>query len=518
MRIGITLALAASVAAFGQSQTHFDLADVHPSTRSDLQEMTGGLMRGHRYLLRHATMLELIRLAYDVDPKKVLGGPNWVELDRFEVRAIVPAGTTSASVKPMLRTLLAERFGLAAHRDTKPVPAWALTAGQHPLLKPSSGSGESGCHFKESDDFVSMACHNTTTADFVSTLRGGNGGIWYYLTGNLVVDRTELSGTWDFDLKYSARWNTSVGGTRIVSLFDAIDKLGLNLEPSMVPMPVVVVDRVNRTPTPNSAGTANAFPPAPTEFLVAAVKPADPTYRGADDFQLKPSGLVDLRAMTLKWLAAAAWGVTEEMIANAPRFMDSDRWDIAAKAPEEVIAADGDHDYDALSAMVKTLLMDRFQMAAHFEDRPMAAPVLTAGKPKLKKASPDSRSGCAEGPATLMKVDPRTTNPTAARLVTCTNVSMAYLASHLRFFASGYVHSDVLDATGLEGGWDFTLSFSKVSQLQTKKPGIGEASDPNGSLSVQEALERQLGLKLVTRTRPVHVLVIDRVERRPSEN
>ena len=518
MRIGIALALTASVAAFGQSPSHFDLADVHPSTRADLQEMTGGLMRGHRYVLRHATMLELIRLAYDVDPKKVLGGPNWLELDRFDVRAIVPAGTTSATVKPMLRTLLAERFGLAAHRDTKPVPAWALIAGQHPLLKPADGSGESGCRFKESDDFVTMACRNTTMAEFVSNLRGGNGGLWYYLTGNLVVDRTELSGTWDFDLRYSARWNTSAGGTRIVSLFDAIDKLGLNLDPSMVPMPVVVVDRVNRTPTPNSPGAASAFPPAPTEFLVAAVKPADPAYRGPDGFQLKPSGLVDLRSVTLKWLAATAWGVTEEMIANSPRFMDSDRWDVAAKAPEDVIAADGDHDYDALAAMLKTLLMDRFQLAAHFEDRPMPAPVLIAGKPKLKKSGPDSRSGCAEGPATLMKVDPRTINPTAARLVTCTNVSMAYLASHLRFLASGYVHSDVLDSTGLEGGWDFTLSFSKVAQLQARKPGIGEASDPNGALPVQEALEKQLGLKLVTRTRPVHVLVIDRIERRPMEN
>jgi uncharacterized protein (TIGR03435 family) len=98
---------------------------------------------------------------------------------------------------------------------------------------------------------------------------------------------------------------------------------------------------------------------------------------------------------------------------------------------------------------------------------------------------------------------------------------MTYLASHLQFFASGYVHSDVLDATGLEGGWDFTLSFSKARQLPGNNgsaPGVGEASDPNGALSVQEALEKQLGLKLVTRQRTLPVLVIDHIEERPSEN
>ena len=69
-------------------------------------------MRGGRYRLRHATMLELVRIAYDVDARKVLGGPTWLELDRFDIRAMVPAGTTSTGVKPMLQALLAERFSL----------------------------------------------------------------------------------------------------------------------------------------------------------------------------------------------------------------------------------------------------------------------------------------------------------------------------------------------------------------------------------------------------------------------
>jgi uncharacterized protein (TIGR03435 family) len=466
-------------------------------------------------------MLDLVRIAYDVDAKKVLGGPNWLELDRFDIRAKVPAGTTSTSVKPMLQALLAERFGLVAHRDIKPVQAWVLTAGKHPQLKRSDGSRESGCRVKESQDLVALMCRNVTMAEFVSNLQSGDGGVWYYLTDNLVVDQTGLTGALDFDLEYSARWNTVVAGTMIVSLFDALEKLGLKLDASMVPTPVVVVDRVNRTPTPNSADADKAFPPLPTGFEVADVKPTNPDYNGAEGFKLRSAGLVEFHAVTLRWLTAAAWGVTEETIVNGPRFMDSDRWDIVAKVPDDAIAADGVDDFDTLFAMVKTLLADRFGLAAHFEERQMSGLVMIAPKPKLKKADPNSRIGCREGLPTLVKVDPRSTNPTAARLVTCTNVSMAYLASHLRFLASGYVHSDVLVATGLEGGWDFTLSFSKVRQLQGSNaslPGVGDASDPNGALSVQDAMERQLGLKLTMRKRPVPVLVIDRIEEKPSEN
>src|ERR1700684_4439417 len=77
------LASSTSLVAFAQgseSALKFEIADVRPSARHDITEVVGGLMRGGRYLLRHATMLELVRLAYDVDAKKVLGGPNWIEL------------------------------------------------------------------------------------------------------------------------------------------------------------------------------------------------------------------------------------------------------------------------------------------------------------------------------------------------------------------------------------------------------------------------------------------------------
>ena len=110
----LTVVLCASLQ--GQSSpagASFELADVRPSAPSAITGMRGGAPRDGRYELRGATMVDLVRTAYAVDADKVVGGPHWLELDRFDVVARVPAGTTRESVRPMLQALLAERFGLA---------------------------------------------------------------------------------------------------------------------------------------------------------------------------------------------------------------------------------------------------------------------------------------------------------------------------------------------------------------------------------------------------------------------
>jgi uncharacterized protein (TIGR03435 family) len=97
---------------------------------------------------------------------------------------------------------------------------------------------------------------------------------------------------------------------------------------------------------------------------------------------------------------------------------------------------------------------------------------------------------------------------------------MAYLADQLQYLANGYVHSAVLDSTGLDGGYDFTLSFSTIGQFQggvLPDPGSA-ASDPNGAISLPTAMEKQLGLKMELVKRPIPVLVIDHIEEKPNDN
>src|SRR6476660_3695533 len=89
------------------SAPSFDVADVHvrPYSTTSTPNMTGGVLRGGRYDLRTATMLDLIRTAYGVQADSVIGGPNWLERDRFDVIAKAPESTSSAVIKTMLQTL-----------------------------------------------------------------------------------------------------------------------------------------------------------------------------------------------------------------------------------------------------------------------------------------------------------------------------------------------------------------------------------------------------------------------------
>ena len=101
-----------------------------------------------------------------------------------------------------------------------------------------------------------------------------------------------------------------------------------------------------------------------------------------------------------------------------------------------------------------------------------------------------------------MESKDKNANATLGRLVTCENVSMAQFAAMLPGIAPGYLHTEVIDGTGLEGGYDFTFSFSpaglfQVNQGQGESSGpVPEASLPSGALSLFDALTEQLGLKL----------------------
>jgi uncharacterized protein (TIGR03435 family) len=113
-------------------------------------------------------------------------------------------------------------------------------------------------------------------------------------------------------------------------------------------------------------------------------------------------------------------------------------------------------------------------------------------------------------------------------------MTMAQFSEKLKDIAPGYIHTPVMDATGLEGGYDFTLSFSAMGLTQAASGGAagpgpaapppqtadvaGAASVPTGAVTLFEAIEKQLGLKLEAKKRPVPVLVIDHAEQKPTDN
>ncbi|HTA42620.1 MAG TPA: TIGR03435 family protein, partial [Bryobacteraceae bacterium] len=177
----IGLAVLLTGAAFGQagitpsgtSVPAFEAADVHVSPRARVPSMSTGGLRGTRYLVRQATMVNLISLAYDVDNDKILGGPNWLDIDRFDVSARALAGSSPEQVRLMLQTLLAQRFSLKLHKDSKELPGFVLSAGSGKTkMKPAADSAASpncqGQRQNPSPDAVPqqvVECHSMSSDD-----------------------------------------------------------------------------------------------------------------------------------------------------------------------------------------------------------------------------------------------------------------------------------------------------------------------------------------------------------------
>lgn len=507
----------------------FLVADVHPSPFTSNPFMHGNSIQGGRYFLTQATMVDLISTAYGVDAVNVQGGPTWLERDRYDIRAKVPPGTTPADVKLMLRSLLAERFHLVVKSGTAPMPTYILsTGGGKPKMTESEGAGDGSCmplpppqnQPPGAPSYITVNCKNLTMAALAETLHDFAGG---YLD-QPVVDQTNLTGKWDFTIKWTGRNELEKQGADGISIFAAVDKqLGLKLELKTASRPVFQVASVDETPTPNQANLAEVLPELPAApFEVAVIKPSMPDEKG---YGRITGDQIETRAIPLMFLINFGWGLNpgdKESIANAPKWLGDAKFDILAKAGANVrvdkFSSGNLINFEDLRSMLRAMISERFQMKWHMEDRPVTAYTLVAANPRLKPTlDPTERTKCKEGPGPDGK-DPRITNPVLNRLITCQNMTVAQIGDELQHVANGYIYNTVVDGTGLKGSYDFTLSFSSADKVLPPTGDAANNADPNGALSIFDAVNKQLGLKLEKTKRPYPVLVIDHIEETPTEN
>jgi uncharacterized protein (TIGR03435 family) len=214
------------------------------------------------------------------------------------------------------------------------------------------------------------------------------------------------------------------------------------------------------------------------------------------------------------------------MVIGLPKSADSQRWDIVAKvpmtgegAPNIVKGRPTPPPFSVGLEMLQGLLLDQFELKTHTENREVTVYALTVanGKPKMTQADDSERSGC--------KPDPSAAKPVAniQVMIGCKNTSMGTLAQNLQQQAGAYIDHPIVDATGLEGGWDFLIGWTPRGLLQgqpspnsNQPPGaMTSAADPVG-ISVFDAVEKELGLKLVKQTRSVPVIVVDHVDEKPK--
>ena len=265
------------------------------------------------------------------------------------------------------------------------------------------------------------------------------------------------------------------------------------------------------------------------KFEVATIKPSS-EEDGRIRMMMTPDG-AELNGVQVQMLLQQAFGVERDRILDAPDWVRSKRYDIAAKVSVEDAPKLDKLKMEQRRAMVLPLLGERFGLKFHHESRelPMYSLVIAKGGPKLKQSTvppppadaPRPPEGAA-GPGGPPR--DRVGNPGMMRMspggIEAHGGGMQFLAHAL----SALVGRSVVDKTGLAGNYDYSLNWTPD---QSSTPMVGPAGggpppqgdapiDPNGP-TLFTALEEQLGLKLQSEKGKVDVIVIDHIDL-PTEN
>jgi uncharacterized protein (TIGR03435 family) len=292
----LLLALAPLAALFQaaapvQAQPAFEVASIRPSEPITAQGVTAGVrIDGAQVRYALLSLRDYVRMAYKVKDYQI-DGPDWMASARFDIVAKIPSGGTPEQVPEMLGSLLAERFQMKMHRTSKDFAVYGLVAGKSgPKLKASPPDAPvEGADTGKGSVNVTAAASNTGTV--IDLGKGSSVSISYAnnriegkkvtmagfadllarFTDRPVVDMTQIQGVYDLTLDFSPEDFRAmmiraavIAGAALPpealklldaapgdSLFNALDTIGLKLEPRKAPLEVLVIDRMEKAPSDN---------------------------------------------------------------------------------------------------------------------------------------------------------------------------------------------------------------------------------------------------------------------------
>jgi uncharacterized protein (TIGR03435 family) len=234
----------------------FEVATIKPNS-SGVLIMQDLRIDGRRFVTRNSSLGDLIAFAYKVQVKQIVGAPDWLNQERYDLTA-VPGGEDTpsmAQVGIMVQRLLKDRFGLTFHHEMREMPAYVLTVAKNgPKLTPPASPGPlPTIGFRP-------ASNGLTLLDLNGTLAGFTGLLQVMVLDRPVVDQTGLSGRFDVQVTFTPD-DSQFKGQRMVppmdpasaapGLFDAVqEQLGLKLSAQKAQVDVISIDHVER-PSPN---------------------------------------------------------------------------------------------------------------------------------------------------------------------------------------------------------------------------------------------------------------------------
>jgi uncharacterized protein (TIGR03435 family) len=237
--IGFVLLLTTS-AAYSQnpapeSRGEFDVASIKPvRNAAPNAQMSGDIDHG-KITMDNAALRSMIGVAYDIQRVRVVGGPDWLDSDRYQIDARSDdAHASEAQLRLMLQRLLEGRFKLRVHKENKLLPTYTLLKahGGSKLQKAKEG-GNSNCAFTTEPPRSQLVCQKTPILGLINFLAN--------MLRSPVIDKTELSGSYDFTFT----WETGDADFDSV-LPGALNEIGLKLESKKAPTEIVIVDSAER--------------------------------------------------------------------------------------------------------------------------------------------------------------------------------------------------------------------------------------------------------------------------------
>ena len=229
----ILLIFVGALLAPAQGLPRFEVATVKRNLSQEVNtriEISGG-----RLTITNASLKTLIRNSWDLLSFQFAGGPNWLDTDMFDIQAITGSTEkiTTERLRPLLRSLLADRFALKVHFETRETNVYALVpAKDGAKLKQDTSDIEPGINTSKFANKGKMI----GTREPISILATNLGN----QLGRIVIDKTGLAGAYDWNLEWDP--NASVDSA-LPSLFTAVqEQLGLKLEAQKGPMQVLVID------------------------------------------------------------------------------------------------------------------------------------------------------------------------------------------------------------------------------------------------------------------------------------
>jgi uncharacterized protein (TIGR03435 family) len=230
----ITLATQALLST-ANAQARFEVASIHPSRPDAGPHNTVLFLKGDRFDAEAATVNDILDKVNDTQLFRVVGGPAWMRTDRYDIHAKADAPIPSEQLKDAVLALLAERFHLVVHYETRDVLATILTAPKRPAeLKPAADGEIGSMRPIGHGDFVFTAVPMKYLASLLAQ-------IW----ASPVVDQTGLTGSFDFTLAPSAV-NPAPGMVYGDLVRESLLAFGFKVETRKVPLQITVVDRCER--------------------------------------------------------------------------------------------------------------------------------------------------------------------------------------------------------------------------------------------------------------------------------